>query len=635
MSESSSQSTGKAPIKRDWAWAHVTELSDTQIKCNYCDHTERKNITKVKDHLARCDGFKKANSSSESPAPKRQTKLTAFVERGQESVNVKFQKLFFKAMINRNVQFVFANDSFFNDALALAKLTFPSDTHCSTKMLDDLYAEATAFIKESIDSSPFISVRFDGFKNVTNDSIQSIVVKTIDKSFFYRSIDSKGKDDQHYLSTMMIEVVKELGAQKVASIGGDNAAAVKKACELVIKSPGNEEILLVSCIVHVINLILQDICSLDHIKQVIDQAKLITSTVNRSKVLKGRFSEIQREVGASTTLKIFCSTRFYTALDVLDSVLVNRPVLEKLAIDEQARKPLEDKTEVKKLMLDVDNKFYSKSSEALGVITEISSCIRKMERDSSRLSDVTPMFNAIRQILVGYEEEMVDICDRRIAKYLKQYHHLATLLDPRYLHKENGSPLTSQQFDSANQYFESLLEKRFGDDAQAAAVSDCFLDYKTKSGYFKNKKFDGCPIRFWRQFQTGYGEQYSELALMSLRLLSICPHSCDCERMHSVHKNVQTKTRNRLLINTCQKILRCKSYLKYQDLQQLKKVVNDASIIDYVHFIAEDSNFLDPEDREVNASPIEQVYIDHILQVVDELDETSEDVVEVQPLPSN
>ena len=67
-------------------------------------------------------------------------------------------------------------------------------------------------------------------------------------------------------------------------------------------------------------------------------------------------------------------------------------------------------------------------------------------------------------------------------------------------------------------------------------------------------------------------------------LLSVRPHSCDCERMNSVHKAVQTKARNRLSIARVEKLIRTKCFLLNEEARE-----EDFSIIQFVDFDPQES----------------------------------------------
>ena len=215
---------------------------------------------------------------------------------------------------------------------------------------------------------------------------------------------------------------------------------------------------------------------------------------------------------------------------------------------------------------------------------------------------------------------MMQLFDARWSKVDKDFFHLATVLDPRY-YNEKGSPLSENQMYGANEFFEEYLRLHDFNIEEQSEITLTYSNYKRKTGYFANKKMDGCPIIFWLQFLdynrgTYNYKSYKGLALLAIKLLSICPHSCDCERMHSVHKCIQTKYRNRMTIEKCQKLLRCKSYLMnnedYKAFMKVDSNRNDNSIIDFVHYTE------NIEEDEVELSHLEeQPFID--LWLTDEL----------------
>lgn len=185
------------------------------------------------------------------------------------------------------------------------------------------------------------------------------------------------------------------GPEKVSSIGGDNASVVVAACKKIVEKDKYKTILITNCIVHQTSILLGEVCSINWINEVIEISKKVTSSILRSGVLNLKFKQIQKRLGLKSTLKIFCSTRFYTIYDVLSSVMTNRGALCQLILDKDCQDHL--KPDVKKAILCVDQyeNYFSNMEKALNLVREVSNCIRQMERDSFKLSDVTPLFNTI------------------------------------------------------------------------------------------------------------------------------------------------------------------------------------------------------------------------------------------------
>ena len=583
------------PIKKrnpDYAQLQIVTVDGKEkYKCLHCGTNYHPNITKFSAHLRKCQKYHQSVPAPASKQPKLD--FSAMKELGRQEISDKFIELFFKAMVIGNSAFRFVDIPFAQDAFNLVKVNFPKRDKARTKLLDKLADDANRWIDAQISDSEFVSIRLDGFKNVNSDHAVSVVVKTMDKTIFFRSFnDPVQSQDQFYLSSILKQVIREVGAAKVASIGGDNAAVVEAACNLVVNDASGDfkDILVVLCTVHIINLVLQEICQLDSVKNTLCIAKQITSTINRSSVLHNAFRRLQEEKNVHITLKNFCVTRFYSIQQVLESVEVNEEVLKQLAFNESKCQAFKNKPELLRAMIDLDDGFYRAVKDVLRVVREVGSCIGQLEKDNCRLSDVTPTFNSLCYVFGTHDDEMAHICERRWTEIAKPMYHLATVFDPRYFHNPDGHPLNNEQLSSANEYFETSLDSF--DYENAAGISDCYLKYRNKQEFFKNKIYSGCPIRFWRQYLT-FSENYKQLALIALKFISVHPHSCDCERQHSVHKAIQTKSRNRLSDDTVEKLLRCKTYLWHNDAYEKEREKKRCDSI--VDFLVLESDDLDDE----------------------------------------
>ena len=159
----------------------------------------------------------------------------------------------------------------------------------------------------------------------------------------------------------------------------------------MISDEDYSKILIALCVVHQLNLLLQSIMSIPSINALFSLASKLTSKINRSSILLGNFRRIQEAKGVRIALVNLCSTRFYTFSDVLRSILKNEEPLKQLAIDRQCAAILGDS--LRAAILDPD------TFEQLGVlrslVANLADAIAIMERDSCRLSDVSPMFNRL------------------------------------------------------------------------------------------------------------------------------------------------------------------------------------------------------------------------------------------------
>lgn len=370
---------------------------------------------------------------------------------------------------------------------------------------------------------------------------------------------------------------------------------ILQALREITAEPDYQTILPINCSVHLFNLLLGDLAKVKPIKNVIDICKKITSSVNRSSVLLGKFKalqsredlRVQRESIAkqinrpkSKTLKIFCATRFSTLNDVVESVHINKHALQALVLDDSVKNEI-NKANISSSILDIQDDFWSGVNSVLKLISRVSHVLRWMESDDRKLSDVMPTFKLCRESILERDDEIGSlrkVVEKRAANFENDYYYLAFVLDPSHFYNEDERRrlLTDSEMNVANETFEEYLAKHLElSSDEKATISNCFLLYKRKMGYFTNKN-PANPVNFWLNF-LDYTD-YKGLAYLALKLLSIVPHSCDCERMNSIEKAVHSKTRNRLAADKVEKLMCCKSYLRnkedYKESQR-NKASND------------------------------------------------------------
>ena len=77
---------------------------------------------------------------------------------------------------------------------------------------------------------------------------------------FFKVINCEGKTkDKHFIADLLINIVQEIGHQKVVQVITDNAAACKAAGHIV--EAKFRHIFWTSCVVHTPNLALKNICA--------------------------------------------------------------------------------------------------------------------------------------------------------------------------------------------------------------------------------------------------------------------------------------------------------------------------------------------------------------------------------------
>ncbi len=152
------------------------------------------------------------------------------------------------------------------------------------------------------------------------------------------------------------DVMRTIGVERVLPIISNSGSPMVKAQELLTLKYSH--IIGIRCSAHVLNLLIQDLCKLPTMYNLITNAKIIVNEINGSKKKKGLYNEewdqyiaeesIRGEKVFKVSLSLPVTTRWYSVQNMLNVLLKAKLVLERLAI----KKNLEFSPETKKLIKD-------------------------------------------------------------------------------------------------------------------------------------------------------------------------------------------------------------------------------------------------------------------------------------------
>jgi hypothetical protein len=143
-----------------------------------------------------------------------------------------------------------------------------------------------------------------------NESIVNFVVTT-PETLLYRTMDIKGKSHTgEYMAEIILEVIEEIGVEKVLVVVTDGASNMVKARRIVQRK--YPHIYIYSCEAHCFNLVAKDIMQYETFKDVQSSANEIVKEVNSSHLIKAKFTEIQKERKQKVvSLKLPGKTRYF------------------------------------------------------------------------------------------------------------------------------------------------------------------------------------------------------------------------------------------------------------------------------------------------------------------------------------
>ena len=160
-------------------------------------------------------------------------------------------------------------------------ITLPTPYEIAEVFLPQEYKLMKEYISffESIWNARGVTIICDGWSGTTRMAIINFLIYSNHGTIFHKSVDASlvpSKDANYYFS-LMKSVVQEIGPEKVVQIVTDNEAAMKASGKkLMDEFP---HLYWTACAAHCIDLILEDFGKRKKIKEVIDQAKIITQFI--------------------------------------------------------------------------------------------------------------------------------------------------------------------------------------------------------------------------------------------------------------------------------------------------------------------------------------------------------------------
>ena len=115
----------------------------------------------------------------------------------------------------------------------------------------------------------------DGWSSRTRKPIINFMICCDRSMIYHSSVDTTNiLKTTDYIFSLMDKVVEDVGEENVVQIVTDNEASFKAASMLLMEK--QKHLFWSPCVAHCINLMLEDIGSMKHIKETLDQAKMIT-----------------------------------------------------------------------------------------------------------------------------------------------------------------------------------------------------------------------------------------------------------------------------------------------------------------------------------------------------------------------
>lgn len=200
---------------------------------------------------------------------------------------------------------------------------------------------------------------------------------------FHKSVDSTGHSKtKEYIFKLMDKVVDEVGEENVVQVVTDNEASFKAAGEMLMDK--RKHLYWTPCAAHCVDLMLEEIGSLKHIKEVIDKSRKITSVIYNSAQAVNHMRD--NYTGGRDLLRPGI-TRFATEHVALESLLRHKHPLQRCFTDERFLSYVGINDKKKKSIVEgvcenvLDKSFWHRVDEVCKVMEPLVKVLKVVDQD--------------------------------------------------------------------------------------------------------------------------------------------------------------------------------------------------------------------------------------------------------------
>ncbi len=384
----------------------------------------------------------------------------------------------------------------------------------------------------------------------------------------YKSIPTGSQSHTgEYLRQLVKIPIERFGAKNYLAVISDNGSDVKLMRKLI--SQEYPHIYTFGCAAHGLNLLIQDICKLKTVNNILNRCKEIVKEVIRSHAKKHKFREYNQN---KHMLRLPVSTRWYSVVVMLESLISGRNCLLRMVLEESDVR-IENIDNISAIK-ESEDQFWMKTNYIRNLLKSITNGIAFAESDETNFSEVPEIWlritTAVKQSCTNSILNQTEIS--RIEELLKKrrnyiltpIHFVANLINPKF----KGRNLETEDHIEAFTHLGRICTE-IGTDLST------YLEFSANEGKFQGTSLwtessTKNPILWWKYFKSfADSRMFSD---NSAKLLSIPCTTASVEHHFSLQSRIHSKDRNRLTNDKVEKILTIQQNSKY--------LMKDRSIID-------------------------------------------------------
>lgn len=512
-----------------------------------------------------------SSASHRSHSMEQRSNMSSWIDKckkeDQDQIDIAVAKFFYRTGIPFNA----ADCQEWKNMFQLARPAYkpPGSKKLRTTLLSRVYTDMNESIRQIIADSTNISIISDGWSNIRNEHLVNyILIIPNQKPLFYGITDCDGKSQTSMqVAADLVNVIHDIGAEKVVSIVTDNAPNMRSAWKIIEET--FPHIYANGCAAHVLNLLIQDICSITKYAETLDRAISVVKFIKSRNHIAVAFRKIQQNHDFKRFVTLPVITRWYTQYQCLNNLINNREVIEQISATTSLMKRVNDGDKRDAFNGIVrDSSFWSDVEVLQRKLKLPSELIGEAEGDASNIGSIYKLFQKLLCSNNFGNEELLLIKKRWDFIHTESM-GFAYILDPM---TKGGLGMMGTDFEDTHEQF--LL--KYDDKQEICDEFIKFMSYVAEPGekasqYFSRKNYN---IRSWWMI---YGRnKFPELSKIASRLYAIPTSSASAERVWSVFSLIHTKKRCKLKNETVFKL----AYV-YINTQLISDYAMEGESIDY------------------------------------------------------
>lgn len=468
----------------------------------------------------------------------------------KEKLDVVIAKFFYSC----NISFNTAENPHFKKMIETLRPGYPSPNRkeLAGGLLNKVYDECELEMKDYLKGKT-LTLMQDGWSNVHNNPVIANCVSDGVKSFFINSIEtSTNHKDAAYCLDLAIEAIRHCETKyscKINSFVSDNENKMKKMRSALQTARNdhdpNNSFISYGCAAHYMNLLGQDICQIKNIASILSQIVEVSKYFRNHHVPKGYLNNFKEALEP----QLPGDTRWNSQLTCVQVFLKNREFYCKICTEHS------DEVEDRITTIASNVGLYVEAKNLHRQLLLIGNALNKLQSESANIADATNEFLLLMESedLMPYKTQV----SKRFSDCITQYHKLAYMLSPKY----QGSKLKPEEKEEIRNFVKQKLNEKF---------IPFMLHFELQSSPFPKTMFSDSvlkslsPSQWWKvlknQCLTEKLNDDDKNVLVNFldfseHLQRCVASSASIERTFSNFGFIQSKTRNRLGMNTVSKLV--------------------------------------------------------------------------------